>query len=104
MRSLINSSFLLKGCLHCPNQGLDSLANDPRLDFRLNRSGDTGDGVGGDSASEERLEAMVAVGFLEGLDEGLEVGEVLGEGGEVRVFGEGVSKLLPWPWGWFGHH
>lgn len=65
-------------------QGLDSLVNDPRLDFRLDGGGDTGDGVGGDSASEERLEVVVDMVFLEGLNEGLEVGEVLGEGGEVQ--------------------
>lgn len=38
----------------------------------------------------------MAMGFLEGLDEGFEVGEVLGEGGELWVFGEGVAKLSPW--------
>lgn len=46
--------------------------------------------MGGDSASEEGPEAVSAggFGFLEGVDDGLEVGEVVGEGGEVRVVGE----------------
>lgn len=45
----------------------------------------------------------MAMGFLEGLDEGFEVGEVLGEGGELWVFGEGVAKLPQWRWEWFSH-
>jgi hypothetical protein len=47
--------------------------------------------VGGGFASEEGFEGVVAVGFVEGVDEGFEglkVGEVLGEGGEVWVLGE----------------
>jgi hypothetical protein len=44
--------------------------------------------VGGVSASEEGFEGVVDVGFVEGVDEGLKVGEVLGEGGEVWVLGE----------------
>jgi hypothetical protein len=44
--------------------------------------------VGGGSASEEGFEGVVAVGFVEGVDKGLKVGEVLGEGGEVWVLGE----------------
>jgi hypothetical protein len=44
--------------------------------------------VGGGSASEEGFEGVVAMGFVEGVDEDLKVREVLGEGGEVWVLGE----------------
>jgi hypothetical protein len=70
------------------SQGLDALAVDPGLDFGLDCCGDAGDGVGGGSASEEGFEGVVAVGFVEGVDESLKVGEVLGEGGKVWVLGE----------------
>jgi hypothetical protein len=49
--------------------------------------------VGGGSTSEEGFEGVVAVGFVEGVDEGLKVGEVLGEGGEVWVLGEDVMEI-----------
>jgi hypothetical protein len=49
--------------------------------------------VGRGSASEEGFEGVVAVGFVEGVDEGLKVGEVLGEGGEVWVLGEDGVRL-----------
>lgn len=64
------------------------LSVNPGLNFGLDGAGDSGNGVSRDPASQEASEAITAAGFMEGLDEGFEVGEVLREGGEMRVLGE----------------
>ena len=66
---------------------LDPFPVDPGLNFGLNGLGDSGDGVSRGSASEEAGEAMAA-GVLQGVDQVLEAGEMVGEGGEMWVAGE----------------
>lgn len=74
--------------IECSNEVVDALAVDPGLDFGLDRYGDLGNLVSGDSASEEGSEAVSGSGFVEGFDDGFEGSEVMREGGEVRVGGE----------------